>query len=153
MRSCAWQRIYLFIYFLKFSIMKKTNLSIEFVQGANKLSVANVQIDSIKIDEIAFTLANKVLTARANMKRYKMSIKGFSFNRKFDVVLNIQGCEPVNISDLFGGIVAPTITLSAEANSFKRFSDIIYDMTFCAMTGANQNVIGKSEFEPAKLLN
>jgi hypothetical protein len=141
------------IYLLFNFFIMKTNLSIEFVQGTNKLNVANVQIDSVKIDEIAFTLANKVLTARANMKRYKMSIKGFSFNRKFDVVLNIQGCEPVNISDLFGGIVAPKITLSAEANSFKRFSDIIYDMTFCAMTGANKNVIGKSEFEPAKLLN
>jgi hypothetical protein len=133
--------------------MKATKLSIEFVQGANKLNVANVQIDSIKIDEIAGTLAHRILTARANMKRYGMSVKGFSFNRKFDMMLKIDGCEAVNISDLFGGIIAPTITLSAEANSFKRFSDIIYDMTFCAMTSAMSDVVAIGEVEPTKLLN
>ena len=133
--------------------MKTTNLSIEFVQGTNKLNVANVQIDSVKIDEIAGTLAHRILTARANMKRYKMSVKGFSFNRKFDMVLKIDGCEPVNISDLFAGIMSAQVTLQANENSFKRFAHIIQDMTFCAMTSRKNDVFTLGELEPVKLLN
>jgi hypothetical protein len=131
----------------------KTNLSIEFVQGTNKLSVANVQIDSVKIDEIAGTLAQRILTARANMQRYKMSVKGFSFNRKFDMILKIDGCEPVNISDLFAGIISAQVTLQANENSFKRFAHIIQDMTFCAMTSMKNDVLTIGEVETAKLLN
>lgn len=133
--------------------MKSTNLSIEFVQGANKLNVANVQIDSVKIDEIAGTLAHRILTARANMKRYKMNVKGFSFNRKFDMMLKIDGCEAVNISDLFGGLIEAQVTLQANENSFKRFANIIQDMTFCAMTGMKNDVFTLGELEPVKLLN
>jgi hypothetical protein len=132
--------------------MKTTNLSIEFVQGANKLNVANVQIDSVKIDEIAGTLAHRILTARANMQRYKMSVKGFSFNRKFDMVLKIDGCEPVNISDLFAGIISAQVTLQANENSFKRFAHIIQDMTFCAMTSMKNDVLTLDELEPTKLI-
>lgn len=133
--------------------MKATNLSIEFVQGANVLNVANVQINSVRIDEIAGTLANRILTARANMKRYKMSVKGFSFNRKFDMMLKIDGCEAVNISDLFGGMISAQVTLQANENSFKRFANIIQDMTFCAMTSAKNDVVTLGELEPVKLLN
>ena len=133
--------------------MKSTNLSIEFVQGANVLNVANVQINSVRIDEIAGTLANRILTARANMKRYKMSVKGFSFNRKFDMMLKIEGCEAVNISDLFGGMISAQVTLQANENSFKRFANIIQDMTFCAMTSAKNDVVTLGELEPVKLLN
>jgi hypothetical protein len=142
--------------------MKKTNLSIEFVQGANKLNVANVQIDSIKIDEIAYTLANKVLTARANMLKYNAKIKGFSFNRKFDIMLKIEGCDNVNLSDLFGNLFEARTTLFASnkseksiersKKSFETFASIIYDMTFCAMTMEHKNVLGKGELEPSKLI-
>jgi hypothetical protein len=129
------------------NVVRTTNLSIEFVQGANKLNVSNVQIDSIKIDEIAGTLAQRILTARANMKRYGMSIKGFSFNRKFDIVLNIEGCEAVNVSDLFAGLFDAQITLQANENSFKRFANILQDMTFCAMTSAKSDVLSIGEVE------
>tara|TARA_R110000822_G_scaffold18852_5_gene61848 strand:+ start:3400 stop:3801 length:402 start_codon:yes stop_codon:yes gene_type:complete len=132
--------------------MKATKLSIEFVQGANKLNVSNVQIDSVKINEISGTLANKILSARANMKRYGMSIKGFSFNKKFDIILSIDGCEPMNVSGLFGGLFDAKITLQANANSFERFKNIIHDMTFCAMTSANSDVLELSEVSTQKLI-
>jgi hypothetical protein len=132
--------------------MKSTNLSIEFVQGTNKLNVASVQIDSVKINEIAGTLAHRILTARANMKRYKMSVKGFSFNRKFDMILKIDGCEAVNVSDLFGGLIDAQLTLQANENSFKRFANIIHDMTFCAMTSAKNDVLTLGEMNVQKLL-
>lgn len=132
--------------------MKTTKLSIEFVQGANKLNVSNVQIDSVKINEISGTIANKILSARANMKRYNMSIKGFSFNKKFDVILSIDGCEPMNISGLFGGLFDAKITLQANAKSFERFKNIIHDMTFCALTGASSDVLEFNEVDVQKLI-
>lgn len=133
--------------------MKATKLSIEFVQGANKLNVSNVQIDSIKINEISGTLANKILTARANMKRYGMSIKGFSFNKKFDIILSIDGCEPMNVSGLFGGLFDAKITLQANEKSFERFANILHDMTFCALTSAKSDVLELSEINATKLLS
>lgn len=132
--------------------MKTTNLSIEFVQGANKLNVSNVQIDSVKIDEIAGTIAKRILNARANMKRYGMSVKGFSFNRKFDIVLRIDGCEAVNVSDLFGGLFEAQITLQANEKSFRRFADLMYDMTFNALTSEAKNIIGYKELTETKLI-
>jgi len=135
-----------------FSIMNTTKLSIEFVQCANKLNVSNVEINSINIGQIAETLAGKILTARSNMKRYGMSIKGFSFNRKFDVVLNIDGCEAVNVSDLFAGLFDAKITLQANENSYRRFANILHDMTFCAMTSAKSDVLELGEVNVQKLL-
>ena len=134
------------------NVVRTTKLSIEFVQGANKLNVSNVEINSVNIGQIAETLAGKILTARANMKRYGMSVKGFSFNRKFDVVLSIDGCESVNVSDLFAGLFEARITLQANENSFKRFAHILHDMTFCAMTSAKSDVLELGEVNVQKLL-
>ena len=81
----------------------KTTLTLSFVQGANKLTLNRFEIDSVRISEIAGTLAHRIINARANMIKYGMKIKGFSFNRKFDVVLEINGCESVSLNDLFIG--------------------------------------------------
>ena len=135
------------------NVVKTTKLSIEFVQGANKLNVSNVEINSVNIGQISQTLANRILTARANMKRYGMSIQGFSFNRKFDVVLRIDGCESVNVSDLFAGLFNAQITLQANEKSFERFANILHDMTFCALTSAKSDVLELGEINATKLLS
>jgi methionine salvage enolase-phosphatase E1 len=132
--------------------MKTTKLNIEFVQGTNRLNVSNVQIDSVKINEISGTIANRILTARANMKRYGMKVQGFSFNKKFDIVLSIDGCEAVNISDLFGGLFDAKITLQANAKSYERFANIIHDMTFNALTSENRNIVSIGELQAQKLI-
>ena len=73
-------------------------------------------------------------------------------NEQFDVVLNIDGCEAVNVSDLFAGLFDAKITLQANENSYRRFANILHDMTFCAMTSAKSDVLELGEVNVQKLL-
>jgi hypothetical protein len=51
---------------LIFFIMK-TTLTLSFVQGANKLTLNRFEVDSVRISEVAGTLAHRIVNARANM--------------------------------------------------------------------------------------
>ncbi len=134
----------------------KTTLTLSFVQGANKLTLNRFEIDSVRISEVAGTLATRIINARTNMIKYGMKIKGFSFNRKFNIELQINGGESVCLNDLFCGIEAK-ITYSAknqqelEARS-RKLADIIYDLVHLSMTGANELVIDYSELKESNLL-
>lgn len=133
-------------------IMNSVNVNVKFVQGANELTISNLIVETTKISEVSGTLARKVLTARANMKRYGFAIKGFSFNRKFDVVLSINGQEGTNINELFAGLGDFKITLQTTESSFKKFADIIHDLVFEQMTGASQMVYELDEVKEVKLI-
>jgi hypothetical protein len=134
----------------------KTTLTLSFVQGANKLTLNRFEVDSVKISEIAGTLATRIINARANLIKYGVKIKGFSFNRKFNIELQINGGEIVNLNDLFEGIECK-INYSAknreelEAKS-RKLADIIYDLVFLSMTGAKELVIDYSELQETNLL-
>jgi len=133
-----------------------TTLTLSFVQGANKLTLNRFEVDSVKISEIAGTLATRIINARANLIKYGVKIKGFSFNRKFNIELQINGGEIVNLNDLFEGIECK-INYSAknreelEAKS-RKLADIIYDLVFLSMTGAKELVIDYSELQETNLL-
>jgi hypothetical protein len=133
-----------------------TTLTLSFVQGANKLTLNRFEVDSVRISEVAGTLAHRIVNARANMIKYGMKIKGFSFNRKFNIELQINGGEIVNLNDLFEGIECK-INYSAknreelEAKS-RKLADIIYDLVFLSMTGAKELVIDYSELQETNLL-
>ena len=135
----------------------KTIINLSFVQGANKLTLNRFEVDSLRISEIAGTLAHRIVNARANMIKYGMKIKGFSFNRKFDIILQINGCEEVCLNDLFAGILEAKISYMAKnEEQFKitsgKLCDIIYDLVHLSMTGANDLVIDYSELKESNLL-
>ena len=134
----------------------RTTLTLSFVQGANKLTLNRFEIDSVRISEIAGTLAHRIINARANMIKYGMKIKGFSFNRKFDVVLEINGCESVSLNDLFIGDDNKVNFSAKDEQQFKVkagiLCEIIYDLVSLSMTGGNELVIDYSELKESKLL-
>ncbi len=135
----------------------KTIINLSFVQGANKLTLNQFEIDSVRISEIAGTLAKRIVNARANMIKYGMKIKGFSFNRKFDIMLTINGCETVCLNDLFAGIVDAKVSYSAKNEeqfniNSGRLCEIIYDLVSLSMTGSNDLVIDYSELKEMNLL-
>ena len=135
----------------------KTIISLSFVQGANKLTLNQFEIDSVRISEIAGTLAKRIVNARANMIKYGMKVKGFSFNRKFDVMLTINGCETVCLNDLFAGIVDAKVSYAAKNEeqfniNSGRLCEIIYDLVSLSMTGSNDLVIDYSELKEMNLL-
>jgi hypothetical protein len=118
--------------------MKNVVLNVQFVQGMNKLTISNFEVETTKINEVSGTLINKILNARKNMKKYGMTIKGFSFNRKFDILLSVNGNAPTNLNELFGGFdnVEAKITLQQTEASYLKFAEILHDLVFEQMTGA-----------------
>jgi hypothetical protein len=134
----------------------KTTLTLSFVQGANKLTLNRFEVDSVRISEVAGTLAHRIVNARANMIKYGMKIKGFSFNRKFDIILEINGCESVSLNDLFLGDDNKVSYSAKNEEQFKIKSgilcEIIYDLVSLSMTGANELVIDYSELKETNLL-
>lgn len=137
--------------------MKKTIISLSFVQGANKLTLNQMEIDSVRITEVAGTIATRIINARKNMIKYGMKIKGFSFNRKFDIILTINNGDSVCLNDLFAGIVDAKVTYAAKdaeqlAFNSNRLAEIIYDLVSLSMTGANDLVIDYSELKETNLL-
>jgi hypothetical protein len=133
-----------------------TTLTLSFVQGANKLTLNRFEVDSVRISEVAGTLAHRIVNARANMIKYGMKIKGFSFNRKFNIELQINGGEIVNLNDLFLGDDNKVNYSAKDEQQFKIKSgilcEIIYDLVSLSMTGANELVIDYSELKETNLL-
>jgi hypothetical protein len=134
----------------------KTTLTLSFVQGANKLTLNRFEVDSVRISEVAGTLAHRIVNARANMIKYGMKIKGFSFNRKFNIELQINAGEIVNLNDLFLGDDNKVNYSAKDEQQFKIKSgilcEIIYDLVSLSMTGANELVIDYSELKETNLL-
>jgi hypothetical protein len=85
-----------------------------------------------------------------------MKIKGFSFNRKFNIELQINGGEIVNLNDLFLGDDNKVNYSAKDEQQFKIKSgilcEIIYDLVSLSMTGANELVIDYSELKETNLL-
>ncbi len=134
----------------------KTTLTLSFVQGTNKLTLNSFEVDSVRISEVAGTLAKRIITARINMIKYGMKIKGFSFNRKFNIELQINGGEIVNLNDLFLGEnnkISYSAKNETELETKSRIlSEVIYDLVSLSMTGGNQLVIDYSELKETNLL-
>jgi hypothetical protein len=134
----------------------KTVINLSFVQGANKLSLNSFEVESLKISEVAGTLAHRVINARANMIKYGMKIKGFSFSRKFNIELQINNCQSVNLNDLFLGEENKISYSAKNVDELKvksqKLAEIIYDLVSLSMTGANQLVVDYSELKESNLL-
>ena len=107
----------------------KTTLTLSFVQGANKLTLNRFEVDSVRISEVAGTLAHRIVNARANMIKYGMKIKGFSFNRKFNIELQINGGEIVNLNDLFLGDDNKVNYSAKDEQQFKIKSGILCEIS------------------------
>jgi hypothetical protein len=134
----------------------KTVINLSFVQGTNKLTLNSFEVESLKISEVAGTLATRIINARANMIKYGMKIKGFSFNRKFNIELQINNCESVNLNDLFLGEENKISYSAKNVEELKakseKLAEIIYDLVSLSMTGAKQLVVDYSELKESNLL-
>lgn len=118
------------------------NLGVKFIQGTNELKLINREVEFNSIKETAENLSIKILTARANMKRFNQKIKGFNFNRKFQIELTINE-QSYNLSELFAidsGIEFQT-TLATNEKSFYNFANLIYELLFMATNGGDKATI------------
>lgn len=67
--------------------MKKVTV---ILKQANASLTSSATIESIYIDEISGTVINNINQLRLKVKKYKMNLGGFSFNRKFEIEVSID---------------------------------------------------------------
>lgn len=113
--------------------MKTIKLTL--VQGDNTPLVFTRTIDTELISEVSGTIVANVLSLYAKSRKYKMNI-GFSFSRKFDVLLTIDGVETSFNKMTSQETVRFGITLSQK--SVERFADFLNELVIDAMTGESE---------------
>jgi hypothetical protein len=64
------------------NVINVMNLTVKFIQGENQLNLINREIEFNNIKETAENLSMKILTTRANLKRFNKKIKLISLIRK-----------------------------------------------------------------------
>jgi hypothetical protein len=118
------------------------NVNVKFIQGNAELNLMQKEIELTNIKQLAETLSIKILTARANMKRYNKKIKGFNFNRKFTIELTVNK-NTVCLDDLFGNLDNFTTTLATTEKHFYNFASLIYDLLFMATNGGDKLTVAQ----------
>ena len=118
------------------------NLGVKFIQGTNELKLINREVEFNSIKETAENLSIKILTARANMKRFNQKIKGFNFNRKFQIELTINE-QSYNLSELFSvdSGLEFTTTLATNEKSFYNFAELIFELLRMATNSGDKATI------------
>jgi len=123
-----------------------TEVKVQFVQerkeGETVLNAKPLSIESSNLSEIAGTITKNILSTRLTLIKYGAKIKGFSFNRKFNVRITINDEEAVDFSTLYGlADVDCNRTLQVKKDDaqkteaiFKQFSEQIYDLVRLSMT-------------------
>lgn len=127
--------------------MKTNEVKVQFVQmrkeGETVLNAKPLSLETENISEIAGTIIKNILSTRLTLIKYGAKIKGFSFNRKFNVRITINDLEAVDFSTLYGlADVDCNRTLMVKKDDaqkteaiFKQFSEQIYDLVRLSMTG------------------
>lgn len=109
-------------------------VKIELLQGENSPLVFSTPVESNKLDEISGTLAFRIITLMKKARKYKMNI-GFSFARKFDVRLTIDGVSTDGTNALLNGLMKFSITLQDNEKSMERFHGFIEELVLEVATG------------------
>lgn len=109
--------------------MKTIKLTL--IQGDNTPLVFTRTIDTENISEVSGTIVANVLSLYTKSRKYKMNI-GFSFARKFDILLTVDGVETSFNKMTSQETVRFGITLTPQ--SVGRFADFLNELVIDAMT-------------------
>ena len=112
------------------------NVSINLIQGEAKL-VFNSELSSRNFTEISGTLSGRILSLMTRKKKYNMNLGGFSFARKFDVRIEIDGQGASGTETIANGLVQFGITIQNNEKSFERFHGFIGELIEDILTGRN----------------
>ena len=124
--------------------MKTITITLKQEGGAKELKFST-QIASELLSEISGTLAARIITLAQKVRKYKMDI-GFSFSRKFDVCIEIDGQSTDGTTAILNGAVHFGITLQANEGSYTRFYAFIDELVYSLLIGANEIEGEFSEF-------
>ena len=119
--------------------MKK--VVIELLQGENAPIVLSTEISKeAKNSEVSGTLAYRIIKLMQKARKFKMNLGGFSFARKFDVKISIDGVNASGSETLGLSVIKFGITIQNKEKSADRFHDFINELV-------NDILCGDSELE------
>lgn len=110
-------------------------VSITLVQGESRLFFST-ELQTNLISEISGTLSGKIIALMVRAKKYKMNL-GFSFNKKFDVEISIDGQSANGTETILNGLTRFGITLKQDIKSVENFHGFINDLVVDIVTGRN----------------
>lgn len=129
-------------------------VKIELLQGDNSPLVFSTEIsESAKLSKISGTLAFRIILLFQKAKKYRMNLGGFSFARKFDVRITVQGVCASGTEIVGKDVIKFGITLQANENSVERFHDFIKDLVIDILTGESQMEGDFADLKPELCLN
>jgi hypothetical protein len=112
------------------------NVSISLIQGDANL-VFNTELSTRNFTEISGTLSGRILSLMFRKKKYNMNLGGFSFARKFDVRIEIDGQGTSGTECIANGLVQFGITIQNNEKSFEKFHGFIGELIEDILTGRN----------------
>jgi hypothetical protein len=112
------------------------NVSINLIQGENSINF-NTELSSRNFTEISGTLSGRILALMVRKKKYNMNLGGFSFARKFDVRIAIDGQSADGTNVIANGVVQFGITIQNNEKSFEKFHGFIGELVEDILTGRN----------------
>lgn len=116
-------------------------VKLELVQGESTLTFTR-DIDTDKITEVSGTIVQNILNLYTKTKKFKMDI-GFSFARKFDVKVTVDGVESNFNKIIASESVKFGITLGEK--SVERFAEFIHEFVTDCMTGQSELIFDLDE--------
>lgn len=110
-------------------------VTIKLIQSENVLTFST-ELQTELTSEIAGTLSGKIIALMVRAKKYKMNL-GFSFNKKFDVEIIINGESASGTKVLLNGLMRFGITLKESVQSVNNFHSFITELVTDIATGRN----------------
>lgn len=120
-------------------------VKLELVQNNNVLTFTT-NIESQEATVLSGTIAYRIIDLFAKSKKFKMNLGGFSFARKFDVKISIEGVETVSGSKTFFQETTKFgITLRETQESITNFGEFIGALVYSATTGLYELEINQAD--------
>ena len=120
-------------------------IKVELIQQGNEAKnlVFTGQIEANKITEIGGTIAQRILKLHRNARIFKQKLN-FSFSRKFNVKLTIDG-EEISGNDLLNGVIDFGLTVQNNDKSIEQFCNFIETLVTDVLTGESQSIYEMDE--------
>lgn len=120
--------------------MKTVTITLK--QNAANLVVTRT-VDTELLSEISGTLVYNIDQIRKTCRKYKQSLNGFSFNRKFEIEIKVD--DKVGTLNKVLSIETILFTTTLTDNSFANFAGMVNDLVIAMLTESKDLIVDFAE--------
>lgn len=125
--------------------MNTKQIRIDLIQGEKIISFNAELSENLNISQVAGTLALRIVGLFQKVKKFNFKLDGFSFARKFDVKIIVEGKEASGSAVILNGSMQFGITLQNTDKSVTTFGEFVHELVNDVMTGAGNMEIDLPE--------